>query len=134
MQLASRYAEIMTWTSQRTARLPSDLRLASHPPPAAGNSIIASFEPRGVEYGGFSVVKDTEVGEGTVIRGHCNIFGSNIGKDCKIGPMAYLEPGSSMGDRSTLRPGGTRRGHGCPDDTRTAALFSSGPPHDLRSF
>ena len=58
-----------------------------------------------MQYGDFSVVRDTEVGEGTVIRGHCNIFGSKIGKDCKIGPMAYLEPGSSMGDRSTLRPG-----------------------------
>ena len=58
-----------------------------------------------MEYGDFSVVKDTQVGEGTVIRGHCNIFGSKIGRDCKIGPMAYLEPGSSMGDRSTLRPG-----------------------------
>ena len=57
-----------------------------------------------MEYGDFSIVKDAEVGEGTVIRGHCDIFGSKIGKDCRINAMAYLEPGVRIGDRVTVRP------------------------------
>ena len=57
-----------------------------------------------MERGDFSTVKGAQVGSGTVIRGHCNIFGSKIGKDCKIGAMVYMEPGVRIGDRTTVRP------------------------------
>lgn len=57
-----------------------------------------------MEHGDFSTVRGAQVGEGTVIRGHCDIFGSKIGKNCKINAMAYLEPGVIIGDRVTVRP------------------------------
>ena len=57
-----------------------------------------------MEYGEFSVVKDAQVGPGTAIRGHCDIYGSKIGKDCRISAMVYMEPGVIIGDRTTVRP------------------------------
>lgn len=56
------------------------------------------------EHGDFSTVKGAQVGEGTVIRGHCDIFGAQIGKNCKINSMVYMEPGTRVGDRVTVRP------------------------------
>lgn len=47
------------------------------PDSGSAYSIIAAFWFRGVERGEFSVVKDAQIGSGTVIRGHCDIFGSD---------------------------------------------------------
>lgn len=52
----------------------------------------------------FSIVKESSVGEGTRIAGHCNIYGAEIGRDCKIQSYSYIEPGVRIGDRVTLRP------------------------------
>lgn len=57
-----------------------------------------------MERGDYSTVKGAQVGEGTIIRGHCDILGSKIGKDCRIGAMVYMEPGVRIGDRVTVRP------------------------------
>lgn len=47
-----------------------------------------------IKTGKFSIVRDAEIGEGTVIWHHCNIYGCRIGKNCKIG--SYVEIGSSV--------------------------------------
>jgi acetyltransferase-like isoleucine patch superfamily enzyme len=44
--------------------------------------------------GKFTMIKDAEIGEGTVIWHHCNIYGCKIGKNCKIG--SYVEIGSDV--------------------------------------
>lgn len=53
----------------------------------------------------FSIVKDTKMGEGTTVGGHCNIYGGDIGRDSKIGPYTYMEPNTRVGDRVNIRPG-----------------------------
>lgn len=55
--------------------------------------------------GKFSIVKNAEIGTGTTVGGHCNIWGSRIGRDSKIGPYTYIEPGVRIGDRVNVRPG-----------------------------
>lgn len=54
--------------------------------------------------GPFSAVEDTEVGEGTRIAGHCNIYGARIGRNCRIQSYTYMEPGVRIGDGVTVRP------------------------------
>ena len=51
-----------------------------------------------------SVVRESEVGEGTTIAGHCNIYGASIGRDCKIQSYTYIEPGVRIGDGVIVRP------------------------------
>lgn len=47
-----------------------------------------------IKTGKFSIVRDAEIGKGTVIWHHCNIYGCKIGKNCKIG--SYVEIGSNV--------------------------------------
>ena len=52
--------------------------------------------------GKFTIIRDTEIGENTVIWHHCNIFGCKIGKNCKIGSYVEIGPNSTVGDQCKI--------------------------------
>jgi UDP-2-acetamido-3-amino-2,3-dideoxy-glucuronate N-acetyltransferase len=52
----------------------------------------------------YSIVKDVEVGEGTKIYDHVNIYKCKIGKNCKIEPFVYIEGGVVIGDNCKIKP------------------------------
>jgi len=52
----------------------------------------------------YSIVKDAEVGEGTKIYDHVNIYKCKIGKNCKIEPYVYIEGGVVIGDNCKIKP------------------------------
>lgn len=43
-----------------------------------------------------NVIRDSSIGEGTVVHPHCHIEGATIGPDCEIGPFARLRPGAEL--------------------------------------
>jgi len=52
----------------------------------------------------YSIVKDVEVGEGTKIFDHVNIYKCKIGKNCKIEAYVYIEGGVVIGDNCKIKP------------------------------
>ena len=51
----------------------------------------------------YSVIKDVKKGEGTIIKDHVNLYGCEIGKNCKIDGFVYIEPGVKIGDNCKIR-------------------------------
>jgi bifunctional UDP-N-acetylglucosamine pyrophosphorylase/glucosamine-1-phosphate N-acetyltransferase len=43
-----------------------------------------------------NVIRDSQVGSGTLIRPNCHINGAKMGSDCTIGPFARLRPGAEL--------------------------------------
>ena len=52
----------------------------------------------------YSVLKDVEIGEKTVIHDQVNLFGCKIGKNCKIDAYVYIEKDVVIGDFCKIRP------------------------------
>jgi acetyltransferase-like isoleucine patch superfamily enzyme len=52
----------------------------------------------------FSVFKDAEIGEGTIVHDQVNLFKCKIGKNCKIDAYVYIEEDVVIGDGSKIRP------------------------------
>jgi len=52
----------------------------------------------------FSVLKETEIGEGTRIHDQVNLYKCKIGKNCKIDSYVYIEEGVVIGDNCKIRP------------------------------
>ncbi len=52
----------------------------------------------------FAVLKDVEVGEGTVIHDQVNLYKCRIGKNCKIDAYVYIEESVVIGDNCKIRP------------------------------
>jgi len=52
----------------------------------------------------YSIAKDVDVGEGTKIYDHVNIYKCKIGKNCKIEPYVYIEGGAHIGDNCKIKP------------------------------
>lgn len=52
----------------------------------------------------YSVIKDVEIGEGTVIHDQVNLFGCKIGKNCKVDAYVYIEENVIIGDNCKIRP------------------------------
>jgi acetyltransferase-like isoleucine patch superfamily enzyme len=52
----------------------------------------------------FSVIKNVDVGEGTVIHDLVNLYKCKIGKNCKIDSYVYIEEGVVIGDNCKVRP------------------------------
>jgi len=52
----------------------------------------------------FSIVKDCEIGEGTIIKDFTNIYKTKIGKNSKIHSFVYIEEGVEIGDNVIIRP------------------------------
>ena len=52
----------------------------------------------------FSRIVDAEIGEGTVVRDHVNLYKCKIGKNCKIESFVYVEEGVRVGDNCKIKP------------------------------
>jgi UDP-2-acetamido-3-amino-2,3-dideoxy-glucuronate N-acetyltransferase len=51
-----------------------------------------------------SFIKDLQIGEGTVIHDHVNLYKCRIGEDCKIDAFVYIEENVVIGDNCKIRP------------------------------
>jgi len=52
----------------------------------------------------FSMIVDAEIGEGTTVRDHVNLYKCKIGKNCKIESFVYIEEGVTVGDNCKIKP------------------------------
>jgi UDP-2-acetamido-3-amino-2,3-dideoxy-glucuronate N-acetyltransferase len=52
----------------------------------------------------FSVIVDSQIGEGTDVRDHVNLYRCKIGKNCKIESFVYIEEGVTIGDNCKVKP------------------------------
>jgi bifunctional UDP-N-acetylglucosamine pyrophosphorylase/glucosamine-1-phosphate N-acetyltransferase len=46
-----------------------------------------------------NLIRDSEIGDDTVIHSNCHIDGATTGPNCEIGPFARLRPGAELADR-----------------------------------
>ncbi|MEE4162247.1 MAG: bifunctional UDP-N-acetylglucosamine diphosphorylase/glucosamine-1-phosphate N-acetyltransferase GlmU [Woeseiaceae bacterium] len=53
----------------------------------------------GVRIESNNLLRDTDIGSGTVVHSNCHIEGASMGADCEIGPFARLRPGAELADR-----------------------------------
>ena len=51
-----------------------------------------------------SLVVDSEIGEGTEIRDHVNLFKCKVGRNSKIESFVYIEEGVSIGNNCKVKP------------------------------
>lgn len=52
----------------------------------------------------YSIIKHAQLGEGTIVHDHVNIYGCTVGKDCKIDAYVYIEEGVRIGNNCKIRP------------------------------
>ena len=52
----------------------------------------------------FSLITAVEVGQGTIIHDHVNLYKCRIGRNCKIDAFVYIEEGVEIGDYCKIRP------------------------------
>jgi acetyltransferase-like isoleucine patch superfamily enzyme len=52
----------------------------------------------------YSVIEQVEIGEGTVVHDHVNLYKCKIGRNCKIDAYVYIEEGVTIGDNCKVRP------------------------------
>jgi acetyltransferase-like isoleucine patch superfamily enzyme len=52
----------------------------------------------------YSLLKDVEIGEGTVVHDQVNLYKCKIGRNCKIDAFVYVEEGVVIGDNCKIRP------------------------------
>jgi UDP-2-acetamido-3-amino-2,3-dideoxy-glucuronate N-acetyltransferase len=52
----------------------------------------------------FSEIVDAEIGEGTVVRDHVNLYKCKIGRNCKVESFVYIEEGVTVGDNCKIKP------------------------------
>lgn len=52
----------------------------------------------GARLGPYTLVRDAELGAGTVVHSHSHIVGAVTGTDCEIGPFARLRPGAELAE------------------------------------
>ncbi|MFQ5548532.1 MAG: bifunctional UDP-N-acetylglucosamine diphosphorylase/glucosamine-1-phosphate N-acetyltransferase GlmU [Woeseia sp.] len=45
-----------------------------------------------------NLVRDSRIGDGTVVHSNCHIEGAQTGADCEIGPFSRLRPGAELAD------------------------------------
>jgi acetyltransferase-like isoleucine patch superfamily enzyme len=51
-----------------------------------------------------SMILDAEIGEGTIVRDHVNLYKCKIGKNCKVESFVYIEEGVTVGDNCKIKP------------------------------
>ena len=59
---------------------------------------------RGNENSRFSLIKDIEIGEGTIIHDQVNLYRCKIGRNCKIDAFVYIEEDVVIGNDCKIRP------------------------------
>jgi UDP-2-acetamido-3-amino-2,3-dideoxy-glucuronate N-acetyltransferase len=52
----------------------------------------------------FSAIVDAEIGAGTLVRDHVNLYKCSIGRNCKIGSFVYVEEDVKIGDSCKIEP------------------------------
>jgi bifunctional UDP-N-acetylglucosamine pyrophosphorylase/glucosamine-1-phosphate N-acetyltransferase len=52
----------------------------------------------GVKIESNNLVRDSAIGNGTVVHSNCHIEGATTGDDCEIGPFSRLRPGAELAD------------------------------------
>jgi len=52
----------------------------------------------------YSVIREAEIGEGTIVYDQVNLYKCKIGEDCKIDSYVYIEGNVKIGDRCKIRP------------------------------
>jgi acetyltransferase-like isoleucine patch superfamily enzyme len=52
----------------------------------------------------FSKIVETQIGEGTEVRDHVNLYKCKIGKNCRIESFVYIEEGVTVGDNCKIKP------------------------------
>jgi UDP-2-acetamido-3-amino-2,3-dideoxy-glucuronate N-acetyltransferase len=52
----------------------------------------------------FSRIVDSEIGEGTEVRDHVNLYKCKIGRNCRIESFVYIEEGVTVGDDCKIKP------------------------------
>ena len=52
----------------------------------------------------YSLIKDAQIGLGTIVHDQVNLYKCKIGKDCKISSFVYIEEGVVIGDNCKIRP------------------------------
>lgn len=50
----------------------------------------------------YSIIENADIGNDTIIRDYCNIFGCKIGKNCKIAAFVEIQKGVTIGDRCAI--------------------------------
>src|SRR5581483_11730956 len=60
----------------------------------SGESVLGDY----AQIGAHCSLSDAKIGDRTLIRNSTVIEKSSVGKECAIGPMAYLRPGSKLSD------------------------------------
>lgn len=50
----------------------------------------------------FHVIKDSEIGDGTIIRHYVNLYGCKIGKNCKIASFVEIQKDVKIGDNCKI--------------------------------
>jgi len=45
-----------------------------------------------------NLVRDSQIGSGTIVHPNCHIEGAKTGDDCEIGPFSRLRPGAELAD------------------------------------
>jgi bifunctional UDP-N-acetylglucosamine pyrophosphorylase/glucosamine-1-phosphate N-acetyltransferase len=56
----------------------------------------------GVSIGPNTVIRNANIGHGTVIEANCLIDGARIGKNCNIGPFARIRPETTLKDKARI--------------------------------
>jgi acetyltransferase-like isoleucine patch superfamily enzyme len=80
---------------------PSQAELDDSQPETIYPNGTAGAAPRRPE---FSVIADAEIGEGTVVRDHVNLYKCKVGRNCKIESFVYIEEGVVIGDNCKVKP------------------------------
>ncbi len=52
----------------------------------------------------YSILKDVEIGEGTVLHDQVNLYKCKIGRNCKIDAYVYIEEKVVIGDNCKIKP------------------------------
>jgi UDP-2-acetamido-3-amino-2,3-dideoxy-glucuronate N-acetyltransferase len=52
----------------------------------------------------FSRIVEANIGEGTIVRDHVNLYKCRIGKNCKVESFVYIEEGVTVGDNCKIKP------------------------------
>jgi acetyltransferase-like isoleucine patch superfamily enzyme len=52
----------------------------------------------------YSLMKDVQIGAGTVVHDQVNLYKCKIGKNCKIDAFVYIEENVVVGDNCKIRP------------------------------
>jgi len=52
----------------------------------------------------YRLLKDVDIGQGTIVHDQVNLYKCKIGRNCKIDAFVYVEEGVVIGDNCKIRP------------------------------